>query len=185
MRSVSVTCSRLLQPCNVFTNTSPTHLILLPTAHREFESDAPSGQLLVNLAIRIESVVNAASLFLVQHHLQHLAPIFLRSDSLAHDLDRVDDISQDCLVDRSQCSRARSLLGLVGAAAVGALRAWENAAGREYQDMSVGELLFKFAGEALLDLVKPWEEWDGNEDDDCFLAVADFELTSRDELERS
>lgn len=28
----------------------------------------------------------------------------------------------------------------------------------------------------LLDFVEAGEEWDGDEDDDCFLAVADFEL---------
>lgn len=42
--------------------------------------------------------------------------------------------------------------------------------------MSVGELLLKFAGETLLDLVEAREERDGDEDDDGALAVAHFEL---------
>ena len=33
----------------------------------------------------------------------------------------------------------------------------------------------------LLNLVKAWEERDGDEDDDCFFAVADFELWVRRE----
>lgn len=36
----------------------------------------------------------------------------------------------------------------------------------------------------LLDLVEAWEERDGDEDDDCFFAVADFELWVRREKER-
>lgn len=36
----------------------------------------------------------------------------------------------------------------------------------------------------LLDLVEAWEERDGDEDDDCFFAVADFELWVRRERER-
>jgi hypothetical protein len=42
--------------------------------------------------------------------------------------------------------------------------------------MSIGEFLFEFTGEALLDLVEALEERDGNEDDDGLLAMADFEL---------
>lgn len=62
--------------------------------------------------------------------------------------------------------------------------------------MSVGELLFEFAGKArgvswvlfneggsrrvpLLDFVEARKEGHGDEDDDCFLAVADFELCGR------
>ena len=75
-----------------------------------------------------------------------------------------------------QSAAAGTLLFLRGTAAVGALGAGENAAGGEDQDVAVGELLLEFAGEALLDLVEAWEERNGDEDYDCFLAVANFDL---------
>lgn len=31
-------------------------------------------------------------------------------------------------------------------------------------------------GLPLLNFVEAWKEWDGNKDDDCFFAMADFEL---------
>lgn len=31
-------------------------------------------------------------------------------------------------------------------------------------------------GVPLLNFVEAWKEWDGNKDDDCFFAMADFEL---------
>lgn len=92
----------------------------------------------------------------------------------------------------------RALLGLGRAGAVGTFGAGEDAARGEEEDVSVGEFLFEFAGETgggdwgsvvggkrdfgwggrvpLLDFVEAGEEGDGDEDDDCFLAVADFEL---------
>lgn len=51
--------------------------------------------------------------------------------------------------------------------------------------MSVGELLFEFAGEALLDFVEVGEQWDGHEDYDGALAMADLKLASGLDLERS
>lgn len=42
--------------------------------------------------------------------------------------------------------------------------------------MSVGELLLEFSGQSLLDLVEVVEERDWDEDDDCALSMADFEL---------
>lgn len=76
----------------------------------------------------------------------------------------------------SKGSGARTFLGLVRTAAVGALRPWENAAGREDEYVAVGKLLFELAGEALLDFVEAGEEGDGDEDYDGFFAVADFDL---------
>lgn len=43
--------------------------------------------------------------------------------------------------------------------------------------MSVRELLLEFSRQTLLNFVEAWKEWDGNKDDDCFFAMADFELT--------
>jgi hypothetical protein len=42
--------------------------------------------------------------------------------------------------------------------------------------VAVGELLFELAGQALLDFMEAREERDGNEDDDGFFAMADFDL---------
>ena len=83
---------------------------------------------------------------------------------------------------RRQGSRAWAFLGLVRAAAVGALGPREDAAGREDEDVAVGELLFELARQALLHLVEAGEERDGDEDYDCFLAVADFDLEEKQEL---
>lgn len=50
-------------------------------------------------------------------------------------------------MDSCECSGTRSLLRLGCSGAVRSLWAWENTAGGEDQDMSVGELLFKFTSE--------------------------------------
>ena len=76
----------------------------------------------------------------------------------------------------SQSTAARTLLFLAASAAVGAFGTGEDPARGEDEDVAVRELLLEFAGEALLDLVEAREEGDGDEDYDCFLAVADFEL---------
>ena len=81
-------------------------------------------------------------------------------------------------MDCSQSSRPWSLLLLAGSGSVGALGTRENTAGSEDEDMAVGELLLELAGQALLDFVKAGEERDGDEDDDRFLSVANFELGS-------
>ena len=82
-------------------------------------------------------------------------------------------------MDGSQGPRTGPFLGLVAAAAVGAFRARQDAAGREDEDVAVGELLFELARQALLDFVEAWEEGNGDEDDDGFFAVADFDLERR------
>ena len=67
-------------------------------------------------------------------------------------------------------------MGLVRTTTVGALGPWENAAGREDEYVTVRELLFELASEALLDFVEAGEEGDGDEDYDGLFAVADFDL---------
>lgn len=47
-----------------------------------------------------------------------------------------------------ECTAAGTLLCLVGAAAVGALGAGENAAGGDEEDVAVGELFLELAGQA-------------------------------------
>ena len=153
--------------------------ILWRATHRELKPYTPPCQLLVHLPVRIEPIIHPAPLLLIQHDLQHLTPVLLRPDTLPYDLNRVHDISQDGVVDSSQGSGTGPLLGLVAAAAVGAFWAWQDAAGREDEDVAVGELLFELARQALLDFVEAWEEGDGDEDDDGFFAVADFDLERR------
>jgi hypothetical protein len=146
-----------------------SHLVLLSTAHGKLEADTTSSQLLVHLAVCVESVVHAASLLLIKNDLQHLAAILLCPHTFANDLDWVDDISQDSIMDRSQSSGSRALLRLVGSAAIGALWAGKNAARGDDDNLAVGELLLEFPSQALLNLVEAWEERDGHEDHDGFL----------------
>ena len=51
-------------------------------------------------------------------------------------------------MDGGERTRARALLGLGVAGAVAALGARQDAAGRDDQDMAVGELLLELTGEA-------------------------------------
>lgn len=157
----------------------PQRLVLLSTTHGEFEADTTSSQLLVHLAVRVESVVNTTSLLLIQNDLQHLAAILLCPDALANDFNWVNDIGQDRIVDSSQCSGPWSLLRLVGSAAVRALWAGKDAARGDNDDLAVGKLLLKFASETLLDFVEAGEERDRYEDHDGFLC-SDIDLGARD-----
>lgn len=84
-----------------------------------------------------------------------------------------------------ESSAARTLLSLRCAGAVASLGSGKNASGCEDQNMTVGELLLELAGQALLDLVEAGEERNGDKDNDGALAVADLELTGRDELKGS
>ncbi len=98
-------------------------------------------------------------------------------------------------MDGCQGAAVGPLLGLRGARAVGTFGTRENAAGGEDEDVAVGKLLLEFAGQAmregvsgcggkgvgfgdvpLLDFVEAGEKGNGDEYDDCFFAVADFDL---------
>lgn len=48
------------------------------------------------------------------------------------------------------------------------------------EDVAVGKLLLKFAGETLLDLVEIGEQRDGDEDDNGAFSTSDFELYKSD-----
>lgn len=156
--------------------TSPPHLIIRGTAQWEFKSNSTASQLPVDLRVGIESVVHTTTLLLIQNDLQDLAAIFLGSESLAHDLNGVDNVGENSVVDGSQGSAARTLLSLRCAGAVAAFGAGENTAGCEDQDMAVGELLLELSGQALLDLVEAWQKRNWDKDDNSALAVANFEL---------
>lgn len=151
-------------------------LVLSTAAHGELEVAGSASQLAVDLGVGVKTVVNTTSLLLVQHNLQDLAAVLLGSQSLADDLDWVDDISQDSIVDSSQSSGSWSLLRLAGSRSVRSLGSWENSSRGEEDDVSVRELLLEFPGESLLHLVEVGEERYWDEDHDCALAMANFEL---------
>lgn len=79
------------------------HLILRSTRLRELEIHTTTSKLLVHFRVGIESVVNAALLFLIEDNLQDLATIFLCAKTFANNLDRKDEIGQDGIVNGSEC----------------------------------------------------------------------------------
>lgn len=92
-------------------------------------------------------MVNTSLLLLVKNNLQDLAAILLGAETLANDLDWVDQVGEDSVVNSSEGSGTWSLLGLGSAGAVASLWAWENAAGSEDEDVAVRELLLELTGE--------------------------------------
>ena len=120
---------------------------------RELKTNPTTSQLSVDLRVSIESVVNTSLLLLIEDNLQHLAAIFLGAETLADDLDRVDEVREDGIVDRGECSGTGALLREGCSGTVGALWARENAAGGEDQDMAVGELLLELTGEPMMILL--------------------------------
>jgi hypothetical protein len=79
-------------------------------------------------------------------------------------------------VDSGESPGLGTLLGLVGARAVGALGAGENAAGSNDQDVAVGELLLELTGETLLGLVPSGQKGNRDEDDNSLASVANLDL---------
>lgn len=167
----------LLPSCiSAFSRVDHSRLVFRRSTHWKLKAHTPPRQLSVDLPIGVKPIIHTALLLLIKNNLQHLTPVLLRPDPLAHNLDRVHHIGQDRVVHGGQGARAGSFLGLRCAAAVGAFGTWEDAAGGEDEDMAVGEFLLELAGEPLLNLVEAREEGDRNEDYDGFLAVADFDL---------
>lgn len=123
------------------------HLVLSSDL-RELEVDTLTGESLVDLGVSVESVVNTTTLLLVKNDLEDLGTVLLGAHALADNLDREDEIGQDGVVDGSECARTRTLLGLGSTGAVGALGAGKDAAGRNDEDVTVGELLLELTGQA-------------------------------------
>ena len=140
-------------------------------------------------------MVNTTTLLLVQDDLESLAAVLLGADTLADDLDGVNEVVEDGVVDSGQGARARTLLLLVGAGVDRALRAGQDAALSNKEDVAVGELLLELTGQSvnvsfclpifelivsanipLLDLVETLEERDGNEDDNSLASVTNLDL---------
>lgn len=123
-------------------------LVVGSSALGELEVDALAGEALVDLGVGVEPVVNTATLLLVENDLEDLAAVLTGAETLADNLDGVDEVGQDSVVDSGEGSRLRALLGLRGAGPVGALGAGQDAAGGNDQHVAVGELLLELTGEA-------------------------------------
>lgn len=126
----------------------PQHLVL-GTGLGELEANTTASELSVNLRVGVKSVVNASSLLLIKDNLQDLAAILLGAETLANNLNWVDEVGKDSIVDSSESSRTWALLGLRSAGAVGTLWAGENTAGCKDQDVAVRELLLELAGKTV------------------------------------
>jgi hypothetical protein len=125
------------------------YLVLSSTTLGELKANNTTSQLAVDLRVGVESVVNTATLLLVQDDLHDLAAVLLGAETLANNLDGEDQVGEDGVVNRGEGSAAGTLLGLGCAGAVGALGAGEDAAGGEDQDMAVRELLLELTGETV------------------------------------
>lgn len=164
----------------------------------ELEGDNTAREAAVDLGVGVEAVVNTTTLFLVEDDLEGLGAVLLGAETLADDLDGVDEVSQDGIVDSSESPRTGALLRLGVAGAAGALGAGQDTARSEDQDVAVRELLLKLTGETgqtlsvrskapranvmeeenlpLLDTVEALQGRDGDKDDNSLLAVANFDL---------
>lgn len=95
-------------------------------------------------------MVNTTTLLLIQNNLHGLAPVLLGADTSAHNLNGVDEVGEDGVVHGSQGARARTLLLLVCARVGGALGPGEDTALSDEEDVTVGEFLLEFTGQAVL-----------------------------------
>lgn len=160
---------------------------------RELKVDTLACQTLVDFGVGVETVVDTATLLLIENDLEDLATILLGAQPLSDNLDGVDEISEDGVVHGGQSTRAWALLGLRSATAVAALGAGQNTARCNDDDVTVRELLLEFTGEAggvlvraghqkrrtnlpLLGPVPALEERDGDKDDNSLSSMADFDL---------
>lgn len=178
------------------------HLVLGAGGLGELEGDTAAGELAVDLGVGVQAVVDATTLLLVEDDLEGLGTVLLGAETLADDLDGVDEVGQDGVVDGGQCAGAGTLLLLGVARAGGSLGAGQDAARGEDQDVAVGELLLQLTGETfeavgcqwqvawwmmvmpgngswnlpLLDTVEALQERDGDKDDNSLLAVTNLDL---------
>lgn len=138
-----------ISPLKEFTTRKFHRLSLSGGGLGELEVDVAARQSSVNLRVGIESVVDTTTLLLVKDDLEGLAAVLLGAETLANNLNGEGEIGEDGVVDSSQSTRARALLGLGVARAGGALGAGQDAARGEDQDMAVGELLLELTGQAV------------------------------------
>jgi hypothetical protein len=160
----------------VLSHLERTDLVVSGTALRELEVDVAACQTAVDLRVGVEAVVNTTTLLLVKDDLEGLGAVLLGAETLADDLDGVDEVGQDSIVDSSESARTGTLLLLGVASASGALGAGKDTARSKDQDVAVRELLLELTGEALLNAVEALQGRDGDKDDNSLLAVANFDL---------
>ena len=134
------------------------HLVLCLSL-RELEVDTLAGQTLVDLGVGVKTVVDTATLLLVEDDLEDLGVVLLGADALANDLNGVDEVGKDGVVDGGEGPGDGTLLGLGGTAAVAALGAGQNAAGSDDQHVAVGELLLELTGKAGINLAAGYHEF--------------------------
>lgn len=115
----------------------------------ELKSDTAAGELAVDLGVGVEAVVDTAALLLVEDDLEDLVAVLPVAEALADDLDGVDEVGEDGVVNGGQGAAVGALLLLGVAGAAGALRAGEDAAGGQEDDVPLGELLLELTGEAV------------------------------------
>lgn len=125
------------------------NLVIGDGALGELKGDTTAGETSVDLGVGIESVVNTSLLLLIEDDLQQLAAILLGAETLANNLDWVDEVGEDSVVDSSESSGTWALLLLGSAGAGRALGAGEDAAGSKDQDVAVRELLLELTGETI------------------------------------
>jgi len=128
---------------------APGSLVIRSAGLRELEDNATARQPSVDLGVSVQSVVDATPLLLVQDHLERSAAVLLGAETLADDLDGVDQVGEDGIVDGGEGARARALLLLGVAGSARPLGPGQDAALGQDQDMAVRELLLQLAGEAV------------------------------------
>lgn len=127
---------------------STTNLEVGGTGLGELEDDTTASEAAVDLGVGVEAVVNTTTLLLVEDDLEGLGAVLLGAETLADDLDGVDEVGQDSIVDSSESARTGTLLLLGVARASGALGAGKDTARSKDQDVAVRELLLELTGEA-------------------------------------
>lgn len=135
----------VLQPRH--SNAHCVHRLVLSGDKGELEEDVLAGEAAVDGGVGVEAVVDGAALLLVKDNLEGLGAVLLDTETLANDLDGVDEVGEDGVVDGSEGARTGTLLlkGVAGAA--GALGAGEDTARSDDQDVAVRELLLELTGE--------------------------------------
>lgn len=150
-------------------------LVLGSASLRELKGDGAARQSSVDLGVGVESVVDTATLLLIEDNLQQLAVVLLGAQTLADDFDGVDEVGEDGVVDGSQSSRTGSLLLLGVAGASGSLGAGQDAARGKDQDVAVGELLLELTGEAVkIVSLRAFDTRMVCEDQECGLTAAEL-----------
>ena len=76
--------------------------LILSDAHWKLKVDPFPRQSPIDLGVSIEPKVHTPALLLVQHYLRDLGAVLAGANTLADDLDRVDDIGEDGVVHGGQ-----------------------------------------------------------------------------------